>query len=200
MRGGSSLTAFQTSGCACGCGGVACSAVSSDGTARRFRALIESIAFRRAIVRTHRAEIRLLAQLRVGPERGDEGLLEDVVGIGRADEGHHEAMNRALVVVEEDLEGAVMTLHVLKRGWSRKRELALPLQEKGRTPFLAGGRAEAWFRGGSPTRHKRGRGPLMHSAMHETAPSPSMHRARKGTDPFLAAAARKRGFGRSPRE
>jgi hypothetical protein len=52
-----------------------------------------------------RAQVRVAAQARVGPHRGQEGLLEAVVRLLAADGRHQEAVHVVAVLVEERLEG-----------------------------------------------------------------------------------------------
>ena len=60
----------------------------------RARARCASSALRCAIVSTHARSVRVLAQARVGAQRRDEGLLEAVLGLARADRRHQDSATR----------------------------------------------------------------------------------------------------------
>ena len=51
------------------------------------------------------AQVRVVAQARVGTQRGHEGLLECVVGVARPDQCGQEAEHLVAMTVEERLEG-----------------------------------------------------------------------------------------------
>jgi hypothetical protein len=50
-------------------------------------------------------QVRGVTELRVGPQRGDDRLLEAVGAVVGADLGHHEPVEVRSVVVEQRLEG-----------------------------------------------------------------------------------------------
>ena len=69
-------------------------AISATGSARRARARCASSALRWAIVSTHARRFESGAQPRIGAQRGDERLLEAVLGLAAPDRGRRESATR----------------------------------------------------------------------------------------------------------